>query len=380
MKNALMEAAAEILAGSKSTAPRMEMEKSAQGFEDLGGVTPHKSVADKLDPHAKEATPPGKQPDSDTKAPLVKTDGPTEIDPAEQGGAKSEEESERQARIEAGLRSGYLKEEEDDEDEDDEEEEEEDEEDKKKVDEDWKQQLKEDVNAILQSETTLPKEFAAKVGTIYEARVNDKVSQLEEQIEKEYSTMFEAAVLEVREALTEKVNDYLDYVVEEWMKQNELAIEKGLRSELTEEFISGLRELFAEHYIDVPSEKVDVVDELATKVEDLQSALNEEVAKGVELKKQLSESKKHTIINSVCEGLTQTQVEKVRTLAESVEFTAEGDFRTKATTIRENYFPTSKRKTADGALLTEATEVLHEERAASPEVDAVIQAIARSLK
>jgi len=123
-----------------------------------------------------------------------------------------------------------------------------------------------------------------------------------------------------------------------------------------------------------------VVDELATKVEDLQSALNEEVAKGVELKKQLSESKKHTIINSVCEGLTQTQVEKVRTLAESVEFTAEGDFRTKATTIRENYFPTSKRKTADGALLTEATEVLHEERAASPEVDAVIQAIARSLK
>lgn len=386
MKNALMEAAAEILSGSKASAPRMEMEKSPQGFQDLGGVTPQKAVRGDLDPHATQATPPGKQPDSDTKAPLVKANGPQEIDPHTQGGEETPEEKERKARIEAGLSAGHLKEDEDkdddedDEDDDDKDDKKKDDEDKKKVDEEWKQQLKEDVAAILKSESSLPKEFAIKVGTIYEARVTDKVSQLEEQIEAQYAKMFEEAVVEVRETLSEQVNDYLNYVVEEWMKQNELAIEKGLRSELTEEFIGGLRNLFTEHYIDIPSEKVDVVDELATKVEELTSALNEEVAKSVELKKQLSESKKQTIINGVCEGLTQTQVEKVRSLAESVEFTAEGDFQQKVSTIRENYFPitTGKPSTDSNAkMLTEATEIADEK---APVTDAGVASVVATLR
>jgi hypothetical protein len=360
MKNALLEAAAEILKASHSSAPKEEMHKMAGEVEDLGGDTPQEHSDKKLDVHAKEATPPGKQPDSSTKAAMPTVAGkPGEaIDPTE-AGEKTAEELERERRINAGLEAGDLKE------------------GKVVSDETWKKNLKEDVAAILASESGLSQEFSAKVGTIYEARVTDKVQSIQEQLEKSYETKFAAAVIEVRDSLTEQVNDYLDYVVEEWMKQNELAIEKGLRSELTEEFITSLRNVFLEHYIDIPAEKVSIVDELATKVEELTTSLNEEVAKGVELKKQLGESKKSEILNSVCDGLTQTQVEKVRTLAESVEFTAEGDYKGKVSTIRENYFPVSTGKKIDAKVLTEASEPLAEEKPAI--VDAGVASVAASL-
>lgn len=387
IKNALLEAAADILNQSKSSAPRMEMEKSAQGFQDLGGVTPQKSASNKIEVGASQATPPGKQPSSDTKAPMLAVKNGTEIDPHDAGEPASEEENERKARIAAGLAKADLTEEKDDDDDKDgkkdEDEDEDDKEEKKKMDEAWKKELKEDVAAILKSETSLPAEFATKIGTIYEVRVTDKVQSITEEIVSEYNTMFEEAVIEVRDALTEQVNDYLSYVVEEWMKQNELAIEKGLRSELTEDFVSGMRDLFQQHYIDIPSEKVDLVNELATKVEDLTAALNESVAKSVELKKQLGESKKIEIVNGICEGLTQTQVEKVRTLAESVEFTAEGDYTSKVTTIRENYFPiTTGRKTDTNAkMLTEVSEQMTEEKAAvDSDVASVVASLAKSLK
>jgi hypothetical protein len=398
MKNALLEAAAEILKASQSSAPKEEMHKMPGEVQDLGGDTPESHSDAKLDVRAKEATPPGKQAASDTKAPLETVAGKpaTATDPSECG-EESADQKERKARIEAGLAKGDLKEEKEEEKDEDEDKDEDKEEgsekhEKKekelidkleKLHEDWKKGLKEDVAKILASESTLPKEFASKIGTIYEARVTDKVASIQEQLEAQYAESFEAAVLEVRDSLTEQVNDYLSYVVEEWMKQNELAIEKGLRSELTEEFIGGLRNLFIENYIDIPAEKVDVVDELATKVEELTSQLNEEVAKSVELKKQLSESKKSEILNSVCEGLTQTQVEKVRTLAESVEFTAEGDYTSKVSTIRENYFPVSTGKKTDtnAKMLTEASEPLAEEKTSTdPSVASVAAAIAKSLK
>jgi len=358
MKN-LMEAAAEILKGSLSSAPREEMHKAEGEVQDLGGDTPTKHSDEKLDPHAKEATPPGKQPDSSTKDPLKKlagSDAPV-IDPTDSG-AETDEEEEIESRVHAGLEKGDLTEE-------------------------WKKSISEDVAAILASETGLPKEFSTKIGTIYEARVSDKIQSIAESLDAEYAEKFEAAVIEVRDNLTEQVNDYLDYVVEEWMKQNELAIEKGLRSELTEEFIGGLRDLFTEHYIDIPAEKVDLVDELATKIEELTGSLNEEVAKSVELKKQLGESKKVEILQGVCEGLTQTQIEKVRSLAESVELTAEGDYRGKLTTIRENYFPTAAGKKIDAKVLTEAQEPLAEDKPkayAEAGVAAVAAALSRTNK
>ena len=386
MKNALLEAAAEILKGSLSSAHKDPLEKPEGEVQDLGGDTPFAHGDKALDPHASRATAPGKQPGTDTKAPLETVAGKpgTATDPTDQGEAAGDQ-AELKRRIEAGLSKGDLKEEKDDDDddkdEDDKDEDDKDDEDKKF---DFKKKLSEDVAAILASESGLPKEFASKIGTIYEARVIDKVSSIQEEIEAEYAQMFEDAVLEVRTALSEQVNDYLDYVVEEWMTQNELAIEKGLRSELTEEFIGSLRNVFLEHYIDIPAEKVDLVDELATKVEELTSSLNEEVAKGVELKKQLGESKKSEILNGVCEGLTQTQVEKVRTLAESVEFTAEGDYTAKVSTIRENYFPaTSGKKSTDSnaKMLTEVTEIADDKAFVSDAgVASVVAALTQQLK
>lgn len=389
-KNALFEAAAEILAQSRGAAPKEEMHKAPGEVQDLGGVTPTDATAKKLDPQASKATPPGKTPNVAAEPLHTQEGGAIEVDPFSIGNGVTPEQAALKHRIDAGLTAGDLKEEKDEKD-DKEDADEKDEKDDKETDdkdekddkEDWKKNLKEDVAAILASETSLPKSFATKVGTIYEARVTDKVQSIQEQIESRYEQKFADAVIQVREELTEQVNDYLDYVVEEWMKQNELAIEKGLRSELTEEFIGGLRNLFLENYIDIPSEKVDLVDELATKVEELTGALNEEVAKSVELKKQLGESKKSEILKTVCEGLTQTQVEKVRTLAESVEFTAEGEYQTKVSTIRENYFPVSTGKRADAALLTEATETISEEKtpvSQDPAVAAVAAALARMAK
>jgi hypothetical protein len=384
-KMSLLEAAAEILKGSQSSAPKEEMHKAEGEVQDLGGVTPTSAVAKKLEVGASKATPPGKSPNVAAEPLHTVANGGVEIDPFSIGNGTTPEEAEQKHRIDAGLSAGDLKEEEDkDDDKDDEDEDDEKDDDEKdeKDKEDWKKNLKEDVAKILASESTLPKEFAAKVGTIYEARVADKVQSIQEEIEALYEEKFTAAVLELRSELSEQVESYLNYVVEEWMKQNELAIEHGLRSELTEEFIGGLRNLFLENYIDIPSEKVDLVDELANKIEELTGSLNEEVARGIELTKKLAESKKSEILQSVCEGLTQTQVEKVRTLAESVEFTAEGEYKTKVSTIRENYYPVSTGKRADAALLTEASEPLVEEKAVNPDagVASVVRALAQTTK
>ena len=203
--------------------------------------------------------------------------------------------------------------------------------------------VSDDIDAMFGDEN-ISEEFKSKVSTIFEARVTDRINTIKEEIETEYSSMLEEAVESIRTDLTEKVNDYLDYIVEEWMKQNEVAIEKGLRTEMVEDFIGGLRNLFAEHYIDVPAEKVDLVDELATKVESLEDKLNEEIQRGIEYKKQLTEAKKIEVIHTVCEGLTSTQVEKIKSLAESVEFSTEDEYQEKLETIRENYFPSGMKK------------------------------------
>lgn len=362
MKKTLMEAAAELLKQSTANAPKEEMHKAEGEVQDLGGTTTDKNTDTKLDPRAKEATPPGAQPDSSKKEELHKVEGgATVIDPLAQGAAVEGEAAERKSRIEAGLAAGDLKEE-----------------------ASWKSQLKEDVTKILASETSLPKEFVEKVGTIYEARVSDKVATIQEELKKQMDEEFQKSILEIKSELTEQINGFLSYVVENWMKENELAIEHGIRAELTEEFISGLRNLFTEHYIDIPAEKVDVVDELATKVEELTGKLNEEVAKGIELQGKLNEAKKEEVLKSVCEGLTQTQAEKVRTLAESVDFTAEGDYSQKVTTIRENYFPAEQPKKLDTKVLVEASEPLAQEEkksaAVDPEVNAVAKAISQFIK
>jgi hypothetical protein len=202
-----------------------------------------------------------------------------------------------------------------------------------------KMSFEEDIESMFGDDSTISEEFKTKATTIFEARVHDRVSQIQEELESQYAGMLEEAIDEIKSDLTEKVDDYLSYVVEQWIAENEIAIDSGLRSELTEEFIAGLRNLFAEHYIDVPEDKVNLVDELAGKVEELEGKLNEEIERGISFAKALVESRKNEVTREVCEGLTTTQIEKMKTLAESVQFSTEDEYKSKVETIRENYFP-----------------------------------------
>ena len=214
-----------------------------------------------------------------------------------------------------------------------------------------KEKMKEDLDALLGGEN-LSEEFVTKASTIFEAAVIARAEEVIAEAEIALTEQFETAVEEIKEELAAKVDDYLNYMVEEWMKENQLAIEKGLRAEIVEDFIVGLKGLFEEHYIDIPEDKVNVVEELTNKVEELEGSLNEQISRGVELTKALNEQKKIEAIYTACEGLTQTQVEKLKSLAEGVEFTTEEEFVTKVETLKESYFKADV-KVADNSALDE---------------------------
>ncbi len=337
----LMEAAAEILSGSKGKAAAMPPEKLGGEVQDLGGPTPQNAKPDD-DSHKIDAT-------KGAKSATAPTTKPSDASPDTQLKMKKEESEEAKGEE-------VIAEEQDE-----------------------TLDLSEDITAMFADDSTISEEFKSKVATIFEARVTDRVNQIAEKIEADYAKQLEEAVESIQQDLTEKIDDYLNYVVEQWMDENEIAIESGLRAEITEEFIAGLRNLFAEHYIDVPAEKVDLVDELAGKVEELESKLNEEIERGVDLNKQLIESRKVEITRSVCEGLTETQVEKIKSLAESVEFSTEEEYKEKLETIRENYFPSGVKK-ADAEQLHEKIEEANGEQKEinDPFVAAVSQAISKT--
>ena len=347
--NKLFEAAAEILAGSKSAAPAMPPQKLDGEVVDLGGPT---NTNDKpTDDSAKiDATKAAKS----ATAPTTK---PSAASPDTQLKLNKEEE-EQEEEVIAEMHGDEA-------------------EDKammKKMK--MKEKMKEDVDALFADDSTISEEFKSKVSTIFEARVEDRVAQIEEEIETHYAGMLEEAVESIKEDLTTKVDDYLSYIVEQWMEENQIAIETGLRAEITEDFIAGLRNLFAEHYIDVPAEKVDLVEELAGKVEELESKLNEEIERGVSYAKALVESRKNEIIHEVTEGLIVTQVEKIKSLAESVEFSTADEYKEKLETIRENYFPSGVIKASEKQLQEEVTD--GSEKAAVP-ADPLVAAVAKAI-
>jgi hypothetical protein len=299
-KNKLMEAAAEILSSGKSKASAMPPQKLPGEEVDLGGPTPQNAKPDD-DSHKIDATKAAKSATAPTTKPSAASSD-TQL--------KMREEEE----IEGTVVSEY------------------------------KVNAKDDIDALFADDQNISEEFKSKVTTIFEARVIDRIQQIEEQTEAKYAGMLEEAIESVRAQLEEKVDDYVNYVVEQWLEENAIAIESGLRAELAEDFISGLHKLFAENYINVPEDKVELVDELATKVEQLESKLNEEIEKSIGYKKSLIEATKQEVTRSVCEGLTETQVEKIKSLAESVEFSTEEEYQNKLETIRENYFPSGVKK------------------------------------
>jgi hypothetical protein len=200
--------------------------------------------------------------------------------------------------------------------------------------------MAEHVEALLAGED-LSEEFQAKATTIFEAAVKAKLEEEVALLEQAYAETLEERVEEIMEELASSVDEYLNYVVEQWIAENEVAVESALRSELTEDFISGLKSLFAEHYIDIPEEEVQVVEELSSTVEELESKLNEEIQRNVELTSMLAESRKVELAATVCEGLTDTQAQKLLALVENVEYTDDASFVEKISTLRENYFPTA---------------------------------------
>lgn len=239
-----------------------------------------------------------------------------------------------------------------------------------------KESLQQDIDALLEGEN-LSEEFARKATTIFEAAVMARAEEVIAETTVELQSQFDEAVDQVKEELASKVDDYLNYMVEEWIKENQIAIEKGLRAEIVEDFITGLKGLFEDHYIDIPADKVDVVEELTARVEELESAVNEEIERGIELKKELSEAKKIEAVHAVCEGLTQTQVEKMKSLAEGIEFTTEEEYADKLQTIKESYFK-SDVKTADNSALNDEVQI-EEEKKAPAGSDALMEAYAKTI-
>ena len=208
----------------------------------------------------------------------------------------------------------------------------------------------------------MSEEFKEKAKTILETAVKSQVSQIKETLEVDYDKRLLEEVEEIKGALNERIDSYLEYVADEWFTENQLAVENGLKEELTESFMTGLKSLFEEHYVSIPEDKYDVLQSMVEKLDDMEAKLNEQIEKNVSLNSRLAESVADGILESISEGLAATQKEKLVSLSESVEFVSEESYREKLETLKESYFPSAK-----SAPATAKTETLSEGVAPAPE-------------
>ena len=202
--------------------------------------------------------------------------------------------------------------------------------------------LSDDVAALVSSDADLSEEFKDKAATIFETAVKTRIKEHKEILEVQFEEKLASETETVKEAMVEKVDSYLNYVVEEWMKENELAVERGIRTEIAEDFITGLKSLFKEHYIDVPEEKYNVLDDLTNQTKDLESKLNEQIEKNVELTKTNSEFTRASLVSEVSADLAETEKEKFVSMAENVDFDSAEKFKEKLETVKESFFPKTK--------------------------------------
>jgi hypothetical protein len=303
------------------------------GWEDLGGPDP--SNYRSTDDSAKLKTPGGTL--KQVKDVVTKGAKPAEA----MKGVKEEEELEDEDLIEEEIEEEIVESKEEEEEEEEEggkkkgkkeEEEEEEEEMEEEFD------IEEDVNALLEGEE-LSEEFQEKARTIFEAALRSKVSQIQEAIEEQYAVALAEEVEEIKSELSERVDAYLEYVADEWMQENTLVIEQGLKTEMTESFLQGMKGLFEDHYVTIPEDKYDVLESMVEKLDEMETKLNEQIEKNVSINKRLAESVADGIFEQVTEGLADTQKDKLASLAESVEFESEEEYREKMETLREAYFP-----------------------------------------
>ena len=333
-----------------NAAPAQPMEKLSTGgtaptVEDLGGPTPDnysptndsaklkppggtlKQVRDVVNKGAKPADPmKGVKEEEETEAPVIEEEESTTNEVvAEEPVATEEVVSEEEAPVAEAPEYTEIS-------------------------------IDDDVKALVEGEE-LSEEFREKAKTILEAAIKGKVVQIKEVLDAEYEAKLLEEVTEIKSALNERVDSYLEYVADEWFTENQLAVEAGLKEELTESFMTGLKGLFEEHYVTIPEEKYDVLESMVEKLDEMETKLNEQIEKNVSLNSRLGESVANGILESVSEGLADTQKEKLASLSESVEFASEQSYREKLETLKESYFPTkSVSPTAKSESLSEGVD------------------------
>ena len=314
------------------------------GWEDLGGPTPEnnrpddnsnmlktpgatlKTVSDVVNRGAKAADPMKK-----LAAGAVKEETEEDEDLVDEVEEEETEDTVSEAK-------GEEKDEENDDEENDEDEDEDEDENKMKKEE---FDIEEDVNALMSvtEEEELSEEFKEKAKTIFESALRSKVSEIRESLEVKYEQRLIEEVEEIKSDLQERVDSYLEYVADEWLSENHLSVETGLKEELTESFMTGLKGLFEDHYVSIPEDKYDVLESMVEKLDEMEEKLNEQIERNIQLNKRLSESVADRIFDEISEGLAATQKEKLASLAESVEFESEQGYREKLETLKESYFP-----------------------------------------
>jgi len=294
--------------------------KSSQAVEDLGGPTPQNSKPDDESNKLKTPTSTIKQ----VKDVVTKNGGKADAMPTISKGKVSYEETEtvEDEKVEAIAEDETAK-------------------------VDLNSAIEEDVNALLAGEE-LSEEFKEKAKVIFEASINAKITDIETQLNEAYAQKLEEQTAEVKVELTERLDSYLEYVSGEWLEENALAVERGIKSEMTESFLDGMKKLFEEHYVTLPEDKYDVLESMVDKLDEMETKLNEQIEKNVSLNKRLSESTAQTVFNNVAEGLAVSQKDKLVNLSEGVEFESEESYRAKLETLKESYFGSKSGSAKDG--------------------------------
>ena len=240
--------------------------------------------------------------------------------------------------------------------------------------------VEEDLTALLEGEE-LSEEFQNKARTIFEAAIKTKISEVKSELQEQYEKTIVEEVASVKAELAERVDAYLEYVSDEWMSENKLAVEAGLKTEMTDSFLTGMKSLFEDHYVTIPEDKYDVLNSMVEKLDEMEGKLNEQINKNVALNKRLAESTSDVILADVSEGLAVTQKDKLATLAENVEFDGEDNYREKLVTLRNSYFPANpgapKQQTEN---LSEGAETGHQQPAVTGSMESYLNAIRRSVK
>ena len=326
---------------TKGAAPAEPMHKltgstpgQTAGWEDLGGPTPENYKPDDNSAELKTPATTLAQVKNVVNAkaqaamPMqgVKEEAEDEIEDGEEVVSEASEESEEEKEEEKPHKKGHKKTEEEDE---------EDDEDEMKEEFD----IEEDVNALLEGEE-LSEEFQEKARIIFESAIKSKVAEIKEQLESAYEQTLVEEIQSIKEGLVDRVDAYLEYVADEWIQENALAVEHGLKTEMTESFLEGMKSLFEDHYVTIPEDRYDVIESMVDKLDEMEGKLNEQIERNVALNRRLAESVTEVIFAEVSEGLALSQKDKLASLAENVGFDSEGSYREKLVTLRESYFPT----------------------------------------